>query len=87
MRGWSVTADPTPAEYGRSRALQAIAEHAEALSNQPHADRSDIPAPDRAYLRAYIETCASVAARLRSSPGYELTAETRVRAAGGSGDA
>lgn len=61
--------DPTPTELGRQRALQAIAERADLLADQQPADRSGLAEDDRAYLRAYCDTCRSVAQRLRCSMG------------------
>lgn len=64
-------ANPTPTDYGRSRALQALVERAEMLADQPQADAPGLNDDDRAYLRSFVATCRSIADRLRRSPGYE----------------
>lgn len=63
--------DLTPAQVGRMRALQRLAEGALDLAalNDPAGRQQPLSDDDRAYLAAYADTCRSVAQRLRTSPG------------------
>lgn len=62
--------DPTPEAMGRMHALHRLAEQATLLADQ-RPDQPGLNDDDRAYLRAYAETCRSIANRLRRSPGWE----------------
>lgn len=61
-------ADLDPAALGRMHALQRMAEQATLLADQ-RPDQPGLNDDDRAYLRAYAETCRGIADRLRNSPG------------------
>lgn len=63
-----------PAAVGRMHALHRLVETAEDIAASHDRARlaagDALPADDAAYLRAMAETCRSIAARLRNSPGY-----------------
>lgn len=61
-----MVSDMTPEQVGRVHALQRLAEAAETLA-ATRAPRPGLDAADAAYLAAYAETCAGIAARLRKS--------------------
>lgn len=66
-----MTPDPTPEQQGRSIALREAVARMEVLADQPQVDAPGLDDESRRYLRSFIDTCRSIADRLRRSPGYE----------------
>lgn len=63
--------DAPPSAVARAHALQALATAAQDAADARLAALRAVTSPhDREYLQAYARTAASVAERLRNSPGY-----------------
>lgn len=58
-----------PADLARTHTLQDLALYAQGLADRAAASAAATP-QDREYLAARARTAASVAERLRNSPGY-----------------